>query len=96
MNSLIKANNEKNQRLVSVSSARRSLELDFFTEASNKYRSYLMGEFAFNPYENESLTEMIKRDFIDLAQDPEDGIIPKQTKLKIDKRNLGQKEIYLL
>tara|TARA_Y100001938_G_C8085884_1_gene431999 strand:+ start:939 stop:2486 length:1548 start_codon:yes stop_codon:yes gene_type:complete len=93
MNSLIKANNEKNQRLVSVSSARRSLELDFFTEASNKYRSYLMGEFAFNPYENESLTEMIKRDFIDLAQDPEDGIIPKQTKLKIDKRNLGQKEI---
>ena len=66
MNSLIKANNEKNQRLVSVSAARRSLELDFFTEASNKYRSYLMGESAFNPNENESLTEMIKQDFIDL------------------------------
>ena len=93
MNSLIQANNEKNQRLVSVSAARRSVELDFFTEASNNYRSYLMGEYAFNPNENESLTEMIKQDFIDLAQDPEDGIISKQTKLKIDKRNLAQMEI---
>ena len=93
MNSLIKANNEKNQRLSSVSSARRSLELDFLTEASNNYRSYLMGDTAFNPYENESLTEMIKNDFIDLAQDPEDGVISKQTKLKVDKKNLPQIEI---
>ena len=93
MNTLIEAHNKKNQRLSSVCSARRSVELDFFSEASNKYRSYLMGGVSSNPYENESLEQMIKNDFIDEAQDPETGIIKKQTDLKINIKNLRQEEI---
>lgn len=93
MNTLIEAHNKKNQRLSSVCSARRSVELDFFSEASNKYRNYLMGGTALNPYENESLQEIIKNDFIEEAQDPEMGIIKKQTDLKINIKNLKQEEI---
>ena len=40
MNTLIEAHNKKMNRLSSVCDARRSVELDFFTEASNKYRAY--------------------------------------------------------
>ena len=40
-----------------------------------------MGGVSSNPYENESLEQMIKNDFIDEAQDPETGIIKKQTDL---------------
>ena len=93
MNSLIEAHNEKNQRLSSASSARRSIELDFFTDASNKYRSYIMGNVAFNPNEDLSLTESIKKDFIEEAQNPKTGIIAKQTSLKLNIKNLRQSEI---
>ena len=64
MNTLIEAHNSKTQRLSSISSSRRSVELDFFTEASNNYRSYIMGNVAYNPNENLSLTEIIKKDLI--------------------------------
>ena len=93
MNTLIEAHNKKMNRLSSVCSARRSIELDFFTEASNKYRAYLMGGTAFNPYENESLADMIKSDFIEAAQDPQQGIIAKQTELKLNVKNLSQGQI---
>ena len=83
MNTLIEAHNSKTQRLSSISSSRRSVELDFFTEASNNYRSYIMGNVAYNPNENLSLTEIIKKDFIEEAQDPKTGIIAKQTEFTI-------------
>ena len=93
MNTVIEAHNLKTQRLSSLSSARRSVELDFFTEASNNYRSYIMGNVAYNPNENLSLTEIIKKDFIAQAQDPQTGIIAKQTNLKLNIKNLAQSEI---
>ena len=93
MNTLIEAHNSKTQRLSSISSSRRSVELDFFTEASNNYRSYIMGNVAYNPNENLSLTEIIKKDFIEEAQDPKTGIIAKQTELKLNIKNLRQSEI---
>ena len=93
MNTIIESHNKKMNRLSSVCDARRSVELDFFTEASNKYRAYLTGGTAFNPYENESLAEMIKSDFIEAAQDPQQGIIAKQTELKLNVKNLGQSQI---
>ena len=93
MNTVIEAHNLKTQRLSSLSSARRSVELDFFTEASNNYRSYIMGNVAYNPNENLSLTEIIKKDFIEEAQDPKNGIIAKQTNLKLNIKNLSQSEI---
>ena len=87
MNSLIQSHNKKTARLAALCSARRSIELDFFTEASNNYKSYIMGNVAFNPYENPSLTEMVKQDFINEAQNPETGIIRLQTRLNIEKNS---------
>jgi len=52
-----------------------------------------MGNVAYNPNENLSLTEIIKKDFIDQAQDPQNGIIAKQTNLKLNIKNLAQSEI---
>ena len=93
MNSLIQSHNQKIARLAAVCSARRSIELDFFTEASNNYKSYIMGNVAFNPYENPSLTEMVKQDFISEAQNPESGIIRLQTRLNIEKKSLPPTEM---
>jgi hypothetical protein len=93
MNSLIQSHNQKTARLAALCSARRSIELDFFTEASNNYKSYIMGNVAFNPYENPSLTEMVKQDFINEAQNPETGIISLQTRLNIEKKSLPPTEI---
>mgnify|MGYP005701034253 FL=1 len=93
MNTLIEAHNKKIQRLSSLSSARRSVELDFFTKASNNYRAYLTGGIALNPFENPSLAEMVKTDFIEEAQRPVDGVIAKQTALKLNIKNLSQLEI---
>ena len=93
MNSLIQSHNQKTARLAALCSARRSIELDFFTEASNNYKSYIMGNVAFNPYENPSLTEMVKQDFINEAQNPETGIIRLQTRLNVEKKSLPPTEI---
>ena len=41
MNKLLKSHNDKLNRLVNVSRTRRSNELDFFTDISNKYREFL-------------------------------------------------------
>ena len=62
MNKLIKANIEKLNRLVDVSRTRRSAEMDFFTEASNKYRNFLNYPLATNPNEDKSLAD-IDRDW---------------------------------
>ena len=93
MNTLIEAHNKKIQRLSSLSSARRSVELDFFTKASNNYRAYLTGGVALNPFENPNLAEMVKTDFIEEAQRPVEGVIAKQTALKLNIKNLSQLEI---
>ena len=80
-------------RLVNVSATRRSKELNFFTDASNKYRSYMSSSSSENPYEDNTLANIIKDYFIDLAQRPVEGVIATQTKLKLEVKNLGQSEI---
>jgi len=82
-------------RLANVSQARRSQELDFFTEASYKYHQFMNSPSADNPYKNTSLEEKITNFFIEEAQRPGDGIIAKQTKLNINIKNLSQLEIKL-
>jgi len=93
MNTLIKAHIEKMNRLVGVSKERRTTELDFFTEASNKYRSFLNNPLAENPYKDESLQEIVVQDFINIAQHSLDGVIAKQTRLNINLKNMTQEEI---
>ena len=56
MNEIIKAHNSKMNRLVDVSQVRRANELDFFTDASIKYRDYLNNPLALNPNESKSLS----------------------------------------
>lgn len=93
MNTVLKGHNSKMNRLVNVSQARRSKELNFFTDASNKYRSYMSSSSSENPYEDKTLANIIKDYFIDLAQKPVEGVIARQTKLKLEVKNLGQSEI---
>jgi len=93
MNKLIKANIEKLNRLVDVSRTRRSAEMDFFTEASNKYRNFLNYPLATNPNEDKSLADIIINSFIEEAQRPLDGIIARQTRLNLDIKNMSQEEI---
>jgi len=93
MNTVLKGHNSKMNRLVNVSQARRSKELNFFTDASNKYRSYMSSSSSENPYEDGTLANIIKDYFIDLAQKPVEGVIARQTKLKLEVKNLGQSEI---
>ncbi len=93
MNKLIKANTEKLNRLVNVSRSRRAVEMDFFTEASNKYRDFLNYPLATNPNEDESLTEVAKKAFIEEAQAPMYGVVARQTRLKLDIKNMSQEEI---
>ena len=93
MNTLIKAHIEKMNRLVGVSKERRTTELDFFTEASNKYRAFLNSPLAENPYKDKSLQEEAAQDFIKTAQNSMDGVIAKQTRLNINLKNMTQKEI---
>ena len=83
MNTIIQAHNSKMTRLANVSQARRSQELDFFTEASYKYHRFINSPSADNPYKNTSLEEKVTKFFIEEAQRP-DGIIAKQTKLNIN------------
>jgi len=93
MNIVLKGHNDKMNRLVNVSATRRSKELNFFTDASNKYRSYMSSSSSENPYEDNTLANIIKDYFIDLAQRPVEGVIATQTKLKLEVKNLGQSEI---
>ena len=93
MNVVLKGHNDKMNRLVNVSQIRRSKELNFFTDASNKYRSYMSSTSSENPYEDQTLANIIKDYFIELAQRPIDGVIAKQTKLKLEIKNIGQSEI---
>ena len=93
MNTVLKGHNDKMNRLVNVSQMRRSKELNFFTDASNKYRSYMSSSSSENPYEDKTLANIIKDYFIDLAQRPVEGVIARQTKLKLEVKNLGQSEI---
>ena len=93
MNTLIKAHIEKMNRLVDVSKERRTTELDFFTEASNKYRAFLNSPLADNPYKDESLQETVTEDFINIAQQSLDGVVAKQTRLNINLKNMSQAEI---
>ena len=93
MNTVLKGHNSKMNRLVNVSQARRSKELNFFTDASNKYRSYVSSSSSENEYEDKTLGNIIKDYFIELAQEPVNGVIAKQTKLKLEIKNLGQSEI---
>jgi len=93
MNVVLKGHNDKMNRLVNVSQTRRSKELNFFTDASNKYRSYMSSTSSENPYEDQTLANIIKDYFIELAQRPIDGVIAKQTKLKLEIKNIGQSEI---
>ena len=93
MNTLIKAHNEKMNRLVNVSSERRVNELDFFTECSIKYRKYLNAPLAINPYEGKKLSDVIKEDFVQEAQDKEFGVILRSTRLATDIKNMSQQQI---
>ena len=93
MNTLIQAHNNKMNRLVNVSSARRVNELDFFTECSIKYRKYLNAPLALNPNEGKKLSDVIKQDFIQQAQDQEFGVIVRSTRLATDIKNMSQQQI---
>ncbi len=93
MNTLIQAHNDKMNRLVNVSSERRVNELDFFTECSIKYRKYLNAPLALNPNEGKKLSDVIKNDFIQQAQDQEFGVIVRSTRLATDIKNMSQEQI---
>lgn len=93
MNTLIQAHNEKMNRLVNVSSMRRVNELDFFTECSIKYQKYLNAPLALNPYEGKKLSDVIKQDFVQQAQDQEFGVIVRSTRLATDIKNMSQEQI---
>lgn len=93
MNTLIQAHNDKMNRLVNVSSMRRVNELDFFTECSIKYQKYLNAPLALNPYEGKKLSDVIKQEFIQQAQDKEYGVIVRATRLATDIKNMSQEQI---
>jgi len=93
MNTLIQAHNQKMNRLVNVSSERRVKELDFFTECNIKYRKYLNAPLAMNPYEGKKLSDVIKEDFIQQAQDQEFGVIVRSTRLATNIKNMTQEQI---
>ena len=93
MNTLIQAHNDKMNRLVNVSSERRVNELDFFTECSIKYRKYLNAPLALNPHEGKKLSDVIKQEFIQQAQDQEFGVIVRSTRLATDIKNMSQEQI---
>jgi len=93
MNTLIQAHNDKMNRLVNVSSERRVKELDFFTECSIKYQKYLNAPLALNPYEGKKLSDIIKTEFINQAQDKEFGVIVRSTRLATDIKNMSQEQI---
>ena len=93
MNEIIKAHNSKINRLVNVSEVRRANELDFFTEASIKYRDYLNNPLALNPNESKSLQDVIVNTFLEQAQDNADGVLVRQTRLATDIKNMSQEQI---
>jgi len=93
MNEIIKAHNSKMNRLVDVSQVRRANELDFFTDASIKYRDYLNNPLALNPNESKSLQDVIVNTFLAQAQDKVDGVLVRQTRLATDIKNMSQDQI---
>lgn len=93
MNTLIQAHNDKMNRLVNVSSKRRATELDFFTECSIKYQKYLNAPLALNPHEGKKISDIIKEEFIDQAQNQEYGVIVRATRLATDIKNMSQEQI---
>lgn len=93
MNEIIKAHNSKINRLVNVSQVRRANELDFFTDASIKYRNYLNSPLALNPNEGKSLQGVIVSTFLEQAQNQEDGVLVRQTRLATDIKNMDQEQI---
>ena len=93
MNKLLKSHNDKLNRLVNVSRTRRSNELDFFTDISNKYREFLNYPLATNYNEDKKLAEIIKDAFLAEANDPLYGVIARQTRLNLDAKNMSQEEI---
>ena len=93
MNEIIKAHNSKMNRLVDVSQVRRANELDFFTDASIKHRSYLNSPLALNPNESKSLQDVIVNTFLAQAQDRTDGVLVRQTRLATDIKNMSQEQI---
>ncbi len=80
-------------RLVDVSQVRRANELDFFTDASIKYRNYLNNPLALNPNESKSLQDVIVNTFLAQAQDRVDGVLVRQTRLATDIKNMSQEQI---
>lgn len=93
MNEIIKAHNSKINRLVNVSQVRRANELDFFTDASIKYRNYLNSPLALNPNEGRNLQDIIVNTFLEQAQNQEDGVLVRQTRLATDIKNMSQEQV---
>ena len=93
MKEIIKAHNSKMNRLVNVSQVRRANELDFFTDASIKYRDYLNNPLALNLNESRSLQDVIVNTFLEQAQDKADGVLIRQTRLATDIKNMSQEQI---
>lgn len=93
MNEIIKAHNDKMTRLVNVSQIRRVNELDFFTDASIKYRDYLNSPLALNVNEDKNLQDIIVSTFLEQAQNQEDGVLVRQTRLATDIKNMSQEQI---
>ena len=93
MNEIIKAHNSKINRLINVSQVRRANELDFFTDASIKYRNYLNSPLALNPNESKSLQDVIVNTFLEQAQNQEEGVLVRQTRLATDIKNMSQEQI---
>lgn len=76
-----------------MSQVRRANELDFFTDASIKYRNYLNSPLALNPHEGKSLQDVIVNTFLEQAQNQEDGVLVRQTRLATDIKNMSQEQI---
>jgi hypothetical protein len=93
MNEIIKAHNSKMNRLVNVSQVRRANELDFFTDASIKYRDYLNNPLALNFNEGKTLQDIVVNTFLEQAQNQEDGVLVRQTRLATDIKNMSQEQI---
>ena len=93
MNSIIKANNDKMNRLVNVSQVRRANELDFFTDCNIRYHNYLNSPLSLNPNEDPNLQDVVTKAFIEQAQDPINGVIARSTRLATDIKNMSQQQI---
>ncbi len=93
MNSVIKANNDKMNRLVNVSQVRRANELDFFTDCNIRYHNYLNSPLSLNPNEDPNLQDVVTKAFIEQAQDPMNGVIARSTRLATDIKNMSQQQI---